>query len=567
MLRSTLPIMAMSAILLASALAQGLATVSGTVVDYPGSTPLAGVHVRLIGIGETQEVAAYGAVTDHDGRFSISQILPGSYRASPVESTGYFFVPVLKGDKRASDLTVKARDRVEGLLLPVARAGVIVGRVIGDDGELIEGVIVSAVLAEQPALPILAHAGGGWTDDHGMYRLSCSPGKYRVSVAISSYQGEGNFRADGRNFVYASTDSDAVIEVQPKSETRIADIRLKHAAARTPKHDLQDDARVEGTVVDNATGKPLSYASVTLHPAVTEGEFKVLGPAERLMVQRMHTYYGATKADGSFVMEGLAAGRYEAYAVRAGYVRGDIFDATGCTLKAGEKTTLVLKLSRAAAISGRVLDENGNPCALVNVYASRDDEGHPEQRLSAGYFRLGGTDESGEFRIYGLAGGRFRVYAARDYKDQHGIPPEAPDAKSDVVYGPTFYPSTSNKAASNWVEVPAGGEVTGIDIRLVRTPTFHVSGRVTSARGAPPPARIEILTLDSGYVGEVRPAPDGAFTFWRLSPGRYQLIAYTDEPAWKARSEIEKVEIDGDSVEGVELSIVSASNPVGGANR
>ena len=113
-----------------------------------------------------------------------------------------------------------------------------------------------------------------------------------------------------------------------------------------------------------------------------------------------------------------------------------------------------------------------------------------------------------------------------------------------------------NEAPSRWVEVPAGGEAPSITIRLVRAPMLHLSGRVISVRGAPPPARVELLLGDGSLATELRLPADGTFTFWRLMPGRYRLVAYSGgEPADRRIASV-GVEITEQSVDGIELSLV-----------
>jgi len=567
-LRFTVPIAALSAFLCAGAQPQGFASVSGMVVDYSSSVPLPGVHVRLTGEFETRGAVVYGVVSDERGIFLFPRVPPGNYMVRPNESARSFFVDVLKsGTRRTSDLTLKAGDSIEGILLRVARAGSITGRVIGDDGEPIEGARVSAETADGPS-QLLPHGGWDYTDDHGIYRLLCSPGKYRVSVepATTLTAAYANFlRADGEDFDYGRTVGDAVVEVQPDRETSNDEIRLVHRLVPTPKSNPLDNASLEGTVVDVRDGTPLSHARVTIHPGVTEGEAKGFGPSEMLRIGRMRTYYADAKSDGKFAMRGLAPGRYLASVYRTGFLGGNMFGMAVCELRSGEKATVTLKLSPAAAITGRVVDEDGNPPPRVNVDATGDLQGDPEKRFFDGYFGGSLTDENGTFRIHGLASGRFRVKAAYYSRDGHGIPPETPGAEADKVYAPTFYPSVTAEESSTWLQVPAGGEVNGVVIRLVRAPMLHLSGHVTSSRGAPPPTRVEIL-VDGGVVGEVQVPAGGTFTFWRVLPGHYQVVAYTEGAPWERLTASVEVEIIDHSLEGVELSIVPAPKDVGGAN-
>ena len=527
--------------------------------------------MRLTGGPETRRVVAYGAVSDERGRFSFPRVPPGDYMVRPDESAHSFFVDVLTSEtRRSSDLTLKAGDSIEGILLRLARAGSITGRVIGDDGEPIEGALVSAGTADGPS-HFLPHGGWDYTDDHGMYRLLCSPGRYRITIepATTLTAGYANLlRADGEDFDYGRTVGDAVVEVQPDRETTYQAIGLVHRLVPRPKSDPLDDASLAalaGTVVDVSDGTQLSHARVTIHPGVSEGDAKYFGPSEMLRLGRMRTYYADTDSDGKFAMRGLAPGRYFATVERGGFLGGNIFGAAVCELRGGETATLTLKLSPAAAITGRVVDEDGNPLPRVNVYAMGDLQGDPEKRFLGGYSGGRLTDENGGFRIHGLASGPFRVKAEYYSRDSHGTPPETPGAETDKIYAPTFYPGVTDEESSTWLQVPAGGEVNGVVIRLVPAPMLHLSGHVTSSRGARPPTRVEIL-VDGGVVGEVQVPADGTFTFWRVLPGHYQVVAYTEGAPWERLTASVKVEIIDRSLEGVELSIVPAPQGTGGTN-
>ena len=220
-------------------------------------------------------------------------------------------------------------------------------------------------------------------------------------------------------------------------------------------------------------------------------------------------------------------------------------DGEPCLLKNNENTTLALSLYRGSAISGRVFDDKGNLRRDVAIHAVRSSEPDPNARIMLGGSSMSWTDEKGEFRIRNLTPGRFRIYAAPDYHDNYGTPPEQPNPALETVYGPTDYEKV--------VAVSAEHEATGIDIRLKSMPVLHVSGRVKSEPGVSPPGRVEFQ--GDGGSGQVRTGPGGTFTLWRLVPGRYRLVAYTNGTSGEGASDIVTVDLAGVSIEGVELVI------------
>jgi hypothetical protein len=60
------------------------------------------------------------------------------------------------------------------------------------------------------------------------------------------------------------------------------------------------------------------------------------------------------------------------------------------------------------------------------------------------------------------------------------------DGTAEVNYAATYYPSALDHKSAARVEVAPAAEVTGIDIKLVRTRITHVTGKVI---GAPPGGR------------------------------------------------------------------------------
>ncbi len=121
----------------------------------------------------------------------------------------------------------------------------------------------------------------------------------------------------------------------------------------------QQLASVKGVVTNSVTGDPLRKAFVRLY--ATTGN--VLLPA-------------ATDEQGRFVFQNLKSGAYRMEGEHAGFIQSSLADATGTPvllrLAAGETAEVTLKLTPQAAISGRVLDSDGDVWvhAEIEVYRS-----------------------------------------------------------------------------------------------------------------------------------------------------------------------------------------------------
>ena len=151
------------------------ASVTGRVVYGPTNQPAAGVRLGAQQIGTS---AAWGeAVTDAQGRYQITQLLPGRYNLAVDEQSA-----ALGGDWTAS--------AVPGLALGVGE------KRLGQDLQLMPGVLITGkVTVRGTSLPVAgveigaygpahprtgAWVGGGWTGSDGVYQIRVPPGRQHV---------------------------------------------------------------------------------------------------------------------------------------------------------------------------------------------------------------------------------------------------------------------------------------------------------------------------------------------------------------------------------------------------
>ncbi len=167
---------------------------------------------------------------------------------------------------------------------------------------------------------------------------------------------------------------------------------------------------ISGRVISAAEGTPIQSARVGLieedvrqHPAV----------------------YGTTTNDqGHFEIKNVPAGRYRFVASRAGFISQEY---KAVALKGGAMLTLVpgqtlddamFRLTRAAVVSGRVLDEAGQPMMGVYVSALRkpteeetEESSHRSKREHLLQSASAVTDDRGEYRVFGLKPGGYYLKA------------------------------------------------------------------------------------------------------------------------------------------------------------
>jgi len=278
-------------------------------------------------------------------------------------------------------------------------------------------------------------------------------------------------------------------------------------------------AGLEGKLVDSATGEPVRRASLVLRPA-----------------SQTRTFTTVSDSQGRFSMKDLPPGSYRLSASRNGYVSGDFGakraagTATPITLIAGQKKTgIEFKLTPHGVIAGRLMDEFGEPVARATVSAIR--YGYSQGRKQAISVGSSSTNDLGEYRIFGLAPGKYFV-VARDVSTLSGSSGPASEDRSTTPqpvegYVPTFYPGSMDASSAVQVNVVAGLQMQGTNITLARSRLVSVRGRLVNQTGNAG-ARLSIAMLPKepmGYPNMMSPTVDtqGRFEIRNLVPGEYAI--------------------------------------------
>jgi hypothetical protein len=284
----------------------------------------------------------------------------------------------------------------------------------------------------------------------------------------------------------------------------------------------EEKCSIEGRVVNGATGQPIRKATFMLAGAGSGGTTILKA---------------ASGDDGAFAFKDVPPGRYELIAERAGFARQaygakrNLLSGTPLVLSAGQRMKdLVFKMSPDAVISGRVLDEDGETVPGATVLALRA----AYQRGEKSWQPLGSgqANDLGEFRLSGLGAGSYIVAAAPRLAATSvlGVSSQAPGNTPERDNITTYYPNATDPVNAIPVDVASGSEAKGTDVRLIRTQTVRVKGKVTGMGDTKQvlvrmvPKGAGILSLVTGKMTVVQET-NGAFELTGVAPGSYLLTA------------------------------------------
>jgi hypothetical protein len=272
---------------------------------------------------------------------------------------------------------------------------------------------------------------------------------------------------------------------------------------------------VEGTVTNATTGEAIKRATVTL-----------MSDAKQVR------YIVSADEQGRFQFPNVeAATDYRLEARAPGFMmppetRQQMKERPPIAVAVQEQVKGVgVKLVALCAITGRVVDSDGDPVRGVSVQALQYQYRGSGRRLDIRASAV--TDANGRYRLYYLEPGR---YLLRAYL--HETPP-GPVEPSPHVHNfvpedglpPAYYPGTQEAAGASVVQLKPAAELEGYDFHLARTPAYHVRGTVTGAdaktRVMVTPCATVGIEQGTGFTADM--LRDGAFDARGVTPGHYCL--------------------------------------------
>ena len=515
------------------------------------------------------------AATDDLGRFRLPGLNEGTYFLgvlSPsalrpageggiaLATTYYPGTAVAAGAQPIAVRAGEERGDVTFTLVP-SRTVTISGRAFDEAGRPLAGASIyithtSVTHSTLSGAPVPAIMTSGWSvpmQADGRFSIAgVGPGEYTLRV------GPGNASAGIRDsasvtVTVSGADIEGLLLTAGAAGRATGEPALGAPLGTRPAQ--KPGGTLRGRVLAGDTAAPLRRASVTL-------------AAPEIGSPRATT----TGLDGRFEFKDLPAARYTLTARKAPYVALEFGQRTpferGAPLDLTEGQTLdkiELTLPPGSAISGRIVDDLGDPAAFIGVRLMRFQhvEGRRQLVLVASQTQ---TDDAGQYRFFGLAPGAYYVGTLSQTWDSLA------GQDQGLSFAAAYYPGVANVRDAQPVTLGVAEERASVDVALITARMARLSGWATDSRGQPLAGRRITLRQDvrtafgpgPGSTTETVVGADGRFTIPSVAPGEYVLSA-TVMKATSRGSETANlpVTVTGEHIENLVLMTVPAARITG----
>jgi len=325
--------------------------------------------------------------------------------------------------------------------------------------------------------------------------------------------------------------------------------------------------RIAGTVVNTVGGSPLARARVSI--------FEAANP--------QNTLSGITSEDGRFEFTQLAPGKYSLQGAKRGFAEA-AYDqheqfSTAIVTGAGLDTEhLVLRLPPLAVLSGKVLDEAGEPVRQATVALYREDRRTGVGRIQRTNSAL--TDDQGSYEFAPLISGTYflsvsatpwyAVHPASSLQKNAGDAPSAIDRSLDVAYAMTYYKDATEPDDASPIPI-RGGDHLEVDIHMNPVPAlrllFHVSDNGAHGFASPALQKPSFDGMEDIPISGVEMISAGVYAITGVPAGRYTVrtsgLPGQGEPTSEVEMDISEDGQELDASKGEPASTVKASVQLG----
>jgi protocatechuate 3,4-dioxygenase beta subunit len=284
-----------------------------------------------------------------------------------------------------------------------------------------------------------------------------------------------------------------------------------------------------GIVRDSVTHVPVKKAMVSINPMFATG----IGPANAGRNQGPQST--VTDASGTFTMANLSPGQYRVMIQHQNYPQARFSGVTkSVEVKAGETAgPLAVDLIPGAAVSGRIVDEEGEPiqgCFVQPHTAKNPDQGAPSEGNPS-------TNEDGDYRFYSVPPGKYILTAQCQTTVFQPRPfSSGPDPPPSRAYPLQYYPLATNPKEAEAVELTPGNEKSGVDFRMRPAPVTQIHGFISpdSAEWKGRNLNLQLMWIDPSRrngmnFGAGIDQTKGTFEFQQVFPGSYTLVAFSND--------------------------------------
>jgi 5-hydroxyisourate hydrolase-like protein (transthyretin family) len=477
--------------------ARNTADFAGTILH--SGKPLDGVHVTLTVVGDEHPSVIYGAMSNAQGRFSISDLPAGVYSIA-LEKRGFIFVlSGTKGPGATGEVRLKADGRRTDVVLSMKPRVIIAGRVLDHYGDPVKDVAVSAL----PTDPEKATA-GLWrvvTNDRGEFRISVLPGNYYVQGTLTffsddAYPGQSD-ELDIKS--YAPTYYPGSLREQDASVVKAVPGRANNLEIRLQR---QPTFMILGKV----KGLPPDARMISIH-----SDSDIAGQqTHQIHVPRF--FDGPSLEETSFDIGPYQAGTYRIYAL-CGTGRQEFQSQVTEVTVTNPFPNVELQLVPGNEVGGVIRIAAGSPSGSLQTKGLTMELNPVDNDL----FERMRTVQS-------AADGSFKIKDVFDERYSFRLVPLPED-------------SFIQSASINGVPVKGGvldfsEGAAGATVRIiVNANGARITGKVDEGKGRSPIEGASVLLFPDGdamQADEARLAfagADGSYSFRGLAPRRYRLLA------------------------------------------